>query len=189
MKVGDKVSFKDEEGKGTIVKVISAQKVVVEDDEHGFEHEYFINALVLDQEIDYKLEGIEYNLSVKEKLASDSKQKQIEEFYNKTRSLTRSETKDVIEVDLHIEELIDTHKGMSNAQILRVQMANFKRELNTAIRKKVKKLIIIHGVGEGVLKNEIKNELYEHYPSMEHHDASYREYGYGATEILIHTYH
>jgi len=187
MKVGDKVSFLNDVGGGVIVRVISDKKIVIEN-EDGFEEEHWIKNLVIKSASkDYKLDGIEYNLSVQDKMKSGAKQKQLADFEQKTKGLNRIETQDEIEVDLHIEELIDTSRGMGNAQILAVQMANFKRELNVAIRKKVRKLIVIHGVGEGVLKSEIRHHLYDHYPSMEHHDASYRKYGYGATEILIYT--
>lgn len=189
MQVGSKVRFLNEVGGGVIVKILSAHKAIVEN-EDGFDEEHFIKNLVEESSAkDYKLDGIEHNLAVQEKLSSESKENQLEDFYRKTKSLNRIETPEEIEVDLHIEELIDSHNGMGNAQILAVQMANFKRELNVAIRKKVKRLVIIHGVGEGVLKSEIRKELYECYPSMEHHDANYRKYGYGATEILIYTYH
>ncbi len=189
MKEGSKVRFLNDVGRGVVVKVLSNFKVVVEN-EDGFDVECFVKDLVEEKSAkDYKLDGIEHNLSVQEKLASESKERQLEDFYQKTKSLNRIETPEEIEVDLHIEELIETHKGMSNSQILEVQMANFQRELNIAIRKKVKRLIIIHGVGEGTLKAAIKKELYESYPSIEHHDASYRKYGYGATEILVYTYH
>jgi len=86
---------------------------------------------------------------------------------------------------LHIEELIDSHRGMTNTQILAVQMTNFQRELNVAIRNRLRKVIVIHGVGEGVLRAEIRKELHCHYPQFEHHDASYSKYGYGATEIIL----
>lgn len=189
MKVGSKVRFLNDVGGGVIVQILSAYKVTVEN-EDGFEVEYFIKNLVEEGSVkDYKLEGLEHNLAVQEKISSESRENQLEDFYQKTKSLNRIETPEEIEVDLHIEELIDSHNGMGNAQILAVQMANFKRELNVAIRKKVQRLVIIHGVGEGVLKSEIRKELYESYPSMEHHDANYRKYGYGATEILIYTYH
>lgn len=189
MEIGTKVRFLNEVGGGVVVKVCSDFKVVVEN-EDGFDVEYFIRDLVEEKSSkDYKLDGIEHNLAVQEKLASESKEKQLEDFYQKTKSLNRIESPEEIEVDLHIEELIETHRGMSNSHILEVQMANFRRELNVAIRKKVQRLIIIHGVGEGVLKSAIRQELYESYPSIEHHDASYRKYGYGATEILVYTYH
>ncbi len=187
MEVGDKVSFLNDVGGGTIIRVLTDKKVAIEN-EDGFEEEHWIKNLVIKSASkDYKLDGIEYNLSVQEKIKPASKQKQLDDFQQKTKGLNRIETQDEIEVDLHIEELIETSRGMGNAQILAVQMANFKRELNVAIRKKVRKLIVIHGVGEGVLKAEIKHHLYDFYPSMEHHDASYRKYGYGATEILIYT--
>lgn len=188
MKIGSKVRFLNEVGGGIVIQVLSNLKVIIENQD-GFDEEHFTKNLVEESsQKDYKLDGIEHNLAVQEKLASESKEKQLDDFYQKTKSLNRIETPEEIEVDLHIEELIDTHNGMSNSHILDVQMANFKRELNIAIRKKVKRLIIIHGVGEGILKSEIRRELYECYPTIEHHDANYRKYGYGATEILIYTY-
>ena len=65
-------------------------------------------------------------------------------------------------------------------------MNRFKRELDSAIKKKTKKLIVIHGKGKGVLKEEISNELKENFPELSFNDASFQEFGFeGATEILI----
>lgn len=184
-KIGDKVSFLDEEGKGKIVAILNERYALVET-EDGFDEKYLISKLVLSsEEKAFKLDGIEHVLSVQEKVQSEGKMRVQEDFDRKSRSLV-SYVKEEVEIDLHIEELIDSHKGMTNAEILSVQMANFKRELNSAIRRKAKRMIVIHGVGEGRLKSEIILELCNHYPNFEYHDASYRKYGYGATEIVFH---
>jgi len=183
-KVGDKVRFLNEVGEGVIIEVISNSLVLVENQD-GFDYQYAITDLVLNSNSeDYKLEGIEHVESVQEKLGAEEKNKKLDEFYKKFNHLEKM-VKEDHEVDLHIEELIDSHQGMSNTQILNVQMANFNRELNVAIRRKAKKLIVIHGVGEGVLKAEIRKEIHYHYPEFQFHDADYRKYGYGATEILL----
>jgi dsDNA-specific endonuclease/ATPase MutS2 len=186
-KIGDTVSFLNDVGTGKILEIISESLVVVET-EDGFDDKYPIKELILvKSDQDYKLDGLEHVISVQEKINSDAKFKKIDEFDKKMgTSRLESFQKDVVEVDLHIEELIDSHRGMSNSNILQVQMANFIRELNVAIHSKAKKLVVIHGVGEGTLKSEIRRELYEHYPDYEYHDASYRLYGYGATEIILH---
>jgi dsDNA-specific endonuclease/ATPase MutS2 len=89
----------------------------------------------------------------------------------------------VKEVDLHIHELIDSEKGMSNYDKLSLQLKTVQRELELAIAKRQQKIIFIHGRGEGVLKKELRI-LCSKYP-VEYHDASYTEYGMGATEVII----
>ena len=90
-----------------------------------------------------------------------------------------------MEIDLHIENLIDSHRGMDNYQIIQVQMARFRRSINIALSRRLKKIVFIHGVGSGVLREEIRFELKEMYPNFEYFDGSYQEYGQGATEVLL----
>lgn len=86
------------------------------------------------------------------------------------------------EIDLHIEHLLDSHNGLSNTEILIKQLSHFRSTFSKAKSQRINKLIVIHGVGEGVLKNEIRTFLskQEH---IEFYDASYLDYGKGATEI------
>ncbi len=88
------------------------------------------------------------------------------------------------EVDLHINELIDKTIGLSNFEMLNIQLECFEKELDMAIAKKFKKIIFIHGVGNGRLKQEIISIL-KTTNGLTYHDASYKEYGYGATQINI----
>jgi dsDNA-specific endonuclease/ATPase MutS2 len=90
-----------------------------------------------------------------------------------------------MEVDLHIENLIDSHRGMPNYQIVDVQMARFRRSMNIAISRNMKRVVFIHGVGAGVLREEIRTELRSIYPQYEFLDGSYQRYGAGATEVLL----
>lgn len=91
----------------------------------------------------------------------------------------------VIEVDLHIDELVDTTAGMSNADMLRMQLDKFHAVISENIRKKGQKIVFIHGKGEGVLRNEILKQLKTKYKSFYYQDASFREYGFGATMVVI----
>lgn len=88
------------------------------------------------------------------------------------------------EVDLHIEELIDSPKGLSNHEILSIQLEHFEKELDEAIAKGMKKLIFIHGVGNGRLKQEIISVLKD-MKEVTYQDASHKEYGFGATQVNI----
>jgi len=93
---------------------------------------------------------------------------------------------DTIEVDLHIGELLDDYNGMSNYEILSVQMAEFKKQLESAILdKEIKKIVFIHGVGEGTLKFELRKILDKEYSRYEYQDASFEKYGFGATMVIL----
>ena len=91
----------------------------------------------------------------------------------------------IVEVDLHIHELLDDFRGLSNGEMLEIQMRKFREELDNAMRKGVKKIVFIHGVGAGVLKLEIRKELDRMKKKLDYQDASFKEYGYGATLVRI----
>lgn len=88
-----------------------------------------------------------------------------------------------MEVDLHIHQLTTSTRGMSNFDILNLQLDTAKRQLEFAIKKRIQKVVFIHGVGEGVLKEELKY-LFKKYP-VDYYDADYQKYGLGATEVYI----
>jgi hypothetical protein len=91
----------------------------------------------------------------------------------------------VLEVDLHIHELLDDFRGLTNGEILEVQIAAFKSKLDEASRLNIKKAVFIHGVGNGVLKLEIRKELDKLSKKLSYQDASFKEYGYGATLVQL----
>ena len=88
-------------------------------------------------------------------------------------------------VDLHINELIDTTSGMSNADILERQMDEFRSVMDDNLRRKGTDIVFIHGKGEGVLRKAILTEMKRRYPNCDVQDASFREYGFGATRVII----
>lgn len=68
-------------------------------------------------------------------------------------------TAEIVEFDLHINELIDNPAGLSNHEILEIQKERVELEMKSAIQTGVKKIVFIHGVGQGVLKQEVINLL------------------------------
>ena len=92
---------------------------------------------------------------------------------------------ETIEVDLHINALLDTTAGLSNADMLGYQMETFHRILEENKNRKGQKIVFIHGKGEGVLKTEIYKQLKSRYKTYYFQDASFREYGFGATMVTI----
>jgi hypothetical protein len=93
-------------------------------------------------------------------------------------------SKELVEVDLHIEKLIDNHRSLEHAEILEIQMSRFRTALESAILHKDQRIVFIHGVGNGKLKHELRRTLDKEYKSCRYQDASFREYGYGATMVI-----
>ena len=91
----------------------------------------------------------------------------------------------VVEIDLHINQLLDRTDGMSTGEMLNCQMSKFHEVLKQYAGKKGQKIVFIHGKGEGVLRAAIEKELKTRYKSHIFQDASFQEYGFGATLVKI----
>ncbi|MCL1821355.1 MAG: DUF2027 domain-containing protein [Prolixibacteraceae bacterium] len=89
------------------------------------------------------------------------------------------------EVDLHIHELVESTAGLEPKDILEIQMQRFRAEMEAAIVGQTKRIVFIHGVGQGTLKNELRRELSNVYKKYDFQDASFHEYGYGATVVIL----
>lgn len=92
---------------------------------------------------------------------------------------------DILEVDLHADSLLETTAGMNAFDILNHQLDVVRTTLNEHIKEKGKKIVFIHGKGEGVLRNAIMQELKRKYPRCLSQDASFQKYGFGATMVII----
>lgn len=101
------------------------------------------------------------------------------------RPVQKKSAPGIIEVDLHIHELLDNTAGLSNSDMLDVQLREFKRVMDENLNKKGQKIVFIHGKGEGVLRKAIADELKRVYKRCDVQDASFREYGFGATQVTI----
>lgn len=85
-------------------------------------------------------------------------------------------------VDLHIEELIKDHSSMNNSQIISYQINFFLYEMDQALVNRLHKITFIHGVGNGVLRSSIREEL-KRFPNIRYAEAPQEKYGYGGTEV------
>lgn len=91
----------------------------------------------------------------------------------------------IVEVDLHINELLDDTHGMSNAEILNYQLDKFREVMERYKTKREQKIVFIHGKGDGVLRKALLDELKRKYSTCRYQDASFQEYGFGATLVTI----
>jgi dsDNA-specific endonuclease/ATPase MutS2 len=89
-----------------------------------------------------------------------------------------------MEVDLHINKLVRSTKGMTNHDMITLQLDTAKRQLDFAISKRIPNVVFIHGVGQGVLKEELKY-LFGRYDNIRISEGNYRKYGLGATAVYI----
>ena len=89
------------------------------------------------------------------------------------------------EIDLHIEKLIPDHKGMSNAEIIKIQLSRFRQFLEKAITLGVPKIYAIHGKGKGILRDEIHILLLEYSEVLSFNNDYHVKYEFGATEIFL----
>ena len=88
-------------------------------------------------------------------------------------------------VDLHIEKLTDNWRGMSNYEMLELQLKTFEKYYALAISHVQPSFIIIHGVGSGKLRDEI-HDLLKHRKEVKSFVNQYdSRFGYGATEIFF----
>ncbi len=174
-KINDKVVYLNERGGGVVVDV-QGEFFIVEDHETGFSRRF------------QKMElAPVYSEQYDEYMPSAEDEHDVEQDYSyltKSKVSGKRKPEEVWEVDLHVEELVDSHSNLTNSEILRKQMGALKKTLKDARKKNIQRVIAIHGVGEGVLKYEITNYL-EQQDGLEYFDADFREYGKGATEIRL----
>ncbi|MGV7106781.1 Smr/MutS family protein [Flavobacterium sp. U410] len=177
IEVGDRVAVLDEAIEGVVLKIEKQEITLKTDDD--FVMTFFVNELV-------KLNNTSYlnNIFSSKSLYEVLEDKKEPEKRNFTKEKKSKKEEYVVEVDLHIEKLVTSSKGLSNFDILNIQMDTLRHKLEFAIRNRIPKLVFIHGVGEGVLKSEIEHFL-ARYDNVVFQDANYRKYGLGATEVYI----
>lgn len=174
LEIGNKVAVLDDVLKG-VVTDISDNQVIIET-EDGMKFSFLASELVRidkDQHELSKFSDINNPLLKEKTKLNDSK-----------KSLFKKDKNEVVlEVDLHINQLTNSTRGLDNYDMLNLQLDTAKRKVEFAIQKRISKIVFIHGVGEGVLKSELLR-LLNKYP-VKYYDASYKKYGLGATEVYV----
>lgn len=92
----------------------------------------------------------------------------------------------ILEIDLHANEVLETTSGMSNSDILNYQLGVFRDIMSKYYGKNgSQKIVFIHGKGNGSLRQALTKELSQKYPRAKYQDASFQEYGFGATLVFV----
>lgn len=173
LKPGDTVRFKDEKGEGKVIAILNKDEALILLPE-GIEIPVPIKSLV----------KVEIDLS--DSIKSISLPMSHDHERPKGKKAEKEPKKPVtFEIDLHIGQLVNNFsRSMSNGEMLTIQINHFQYWMDKAMRENFKSLVFIHGVGNGVLKSEIRR-LVNTYHGVRYEDASFRRYGYGATEVFF----
>lgn len=163
--IGDRVSFIDNVGEA-VVKKIEGDKALLQM-ENGFE-EWVETSMIIKQS----------ELKVVEVISKD-----VPTGSSKQETGERKE-KHTLEVDLHIHELVEYPNRMTHYEMLQLQIKTAREAIEKARRSFIKRVILIHGVGEGKLRSELR-EMLNGMEKLSYHDASFLKYGAGATEVEL----
>ena len=172
--VGDKVSVLDDAIDGVVVK-INGDTITIETTD-GFPLSFKTNELIKIGNADAMTLNFNKNEVIKAKEIPKPN------YINKEKKSKKEVP--VPEFDLHIEKLVKNYKSMSNYDILTLQSETAKKHIDFAIRNRIPKIVLIHGVGEGILKSELDFML-GRYEMITFQDANYQKYGLGATEVYF----
>lgn len=175
LRIGDEVSVLDDDLTGVIIHIFNDIITIETDDE--FLLEFSKNQLIKIGDHGQLMSRHSWNSEIKD----EDLRKPVKPL--KKGAKTKKD-RTVFEVDLHIDKLLPTSKGMSTFDILDFQVETAKRQFEFAIRKKIQRVVFIHGVGEGKLRLELEY-LIKRYDGVTFSDGDYQKYGVGAMEVHI----
>ena len=190
-KIGDLVKFLNDVGTATVLRVEG--NVVIVEDEDGFERSVERAELMDagDRDQDEKKYGNKLP-DVAQLLTQEVGERRMKELqrdfevrYQHAQATSMSRRDAHMEVDLHIHELVDDQRGLADGAKLAIQMAHFDRMMDIAKREKLRRIVFIHGVGQGVLRHQIRTALDQHHPDCNYREGDPRRYGSGATEVWL----
>ena len=192
IKKGDKVRFLNEVGGGIVIEVFSDGTATVEG-EDGFDMKYKLKELMLVMSSKDEMEAYNNKLpdlaSILAQDVDEKRQKAIQEQfdikYSNARATNQKRRGEHMVIDLHIHELVDDQSGLQDRTKLDIQLNHFERMMRIAGEQRVRRVVFIHGVGQGVLRHQIRSRLEMYYPDCSVRDGNPREYGAGATEVLF----
>src|SRR5690606_22287956 len=176
-KVGDSVLVVDENLSG-IVKTVKGSSVTIETTD-GFLIDFQSHELIKKASAKPIKDALFSNADIDAVISEKEQRKR-----RQAKVKAKERYQPTMEVDLHINQLVKSSKGMSNYDMLTLQLDTARRQLEFAISKRIQKVVFIHGVGEGVLKAELEY-LFGRYDNVKYYDANYQKYGLGATEVYI----
>lgn len=92
--------------------------------------------------------------------------------------MTASSGNKIKEIDLHLKE------GYNSPDAVERQLARFRAELDSAVRRGLREIVFIHGIGNGKLKQELREIIETEYKTFSYQDAPFNKYGFGGATLV-----
>mgnify|MGYP006134771955 CR=1 FL=1 len=178
--IGNRIKVINENFEGEIKTILQNNRLIITSTD-GFDYEFSTNEVVIIGE-DNKHQYTIDETAVSSKIASDKYIK--EDFLIKYTTKSKFQYNRTLEVDLHLNKLLEHPELLDDWQRLHTQIQHVKNCLSAADKKNIRKIVFIHGVGTGVLKTELQNYLSK-FENLTVTTADFNEYGNGATHVLI----
>ncbi len=177
IKIGDTVETIDDAICGVVTKILGS--TISLEDTDGFEFQFEAKELIHSNS-DTSIEQALYDSDIE----AVKREKEVKKRTSVPTIKPKERSAPKFEVDLHIHNLTPSSRRMTNYEMLNLQLDTARRQLEFAIRKRIPKIVFIHGVGEGVLRQELET-LFGRYNNIKFYDADYKTYGLGATEVRV----
>lgn len=197
LQVGEKIRFLDSVGGGTVVRIDEKKRLAYVEDEDGFELPVPLSQCVPIRS-DFKVQPQSQTrgeVQVMQATTPKAVEKQahtpsvkLEEAPKLPSYLLNKRKKEAVrplEIDLHAQQLLDSTAGLAPRDILLYQLKVVRDTMQQQLPHKGQKVVFIHGKGAGVLRQEVDKLLRKEFPKCEIQDASFQEYGFGATQVTI----
>ena len=151
MKIGDLVSVIDDDLKGKI-SAFKGNLVQIED-EHGFHYDIEKSKVVL------------YNHNIYDDISITAKKETSTKISKKNQTQPQS-------IDLHFEKLVNNPQNFESWERLMIQREKLIEKLEYCRSNNIKRLNIIHGIGDGVLQNMV-HEVLQGFAGIEYEDHDF----------------
>lgn len=163
MKIGDAVSVVDDNLKGKIT-ALKGKNVTIED-EHGFSYEFASNEIVLQEPEIYN--GLKTILKVE-----------------KSKPISKKHDKKPLVLDLHFSNMVKNPAQFSPFERITLQKEKLLETLDYCRQNNLKKLEIIHGIGDGVVQQMV-NEVLENQKDLEYHNKEILHHQSGTVLVYL----
>ena len=176
LKVGDLVNFMGDNSKGKVVAILPENNYEIEI-EAGFTIP--VNRLEIEKIWVQDIEVDDKQLKRQKKIDESKSSNRVSKSHQAPSKFFHDH-----EIDLHIENLNHSSMDLTNFDIVSIQLSSFRKRFNQALMNNEPFLVVIHGVGKGVLRQEIYKYLRQ-FPDIKVGPADSKKYGMGASEILL----
>ncbi|MEC8598427.1 MAG: Smr/MutS family protein [Bacteroidota bacterium] len=189
--VGDRVRFLHQIGEGIVQAVEENGQTLLVEDGDGFPMRFAAKDCLpvpnaaeevrayASKEIS-KGELLERNV---DETVLKAAQKDFDVKYRNPNATNMRKRDEHMEVDLHYHVLTGVRDSASPHEMLSLQMEHFDRMMRRAEEKRIPRIVFIHGVGQGRLRQEIRDALASYWPQCTCREGDPRKYGHGATEV------